>query len=202
MVMKALGLAALLVVATAWPAASQEEEAECHENESFVLIAYQRADEFTDFLVKAKSSPDQDIPCRFDPQPQDFTVSELDKTHSDDNRFYNFLAMKDDLLVVERVEGGVGITTSYVLMVDLKKRESSDEIGVSEELDEIDTASVSFWKHTHIQPNRKNCPKDYKVNGGVKYEGAMAFIQRKITLDLTSRKLSESAVLRCIVLAD
>lgn len=201
--LKFLSFVAVLLVASSAsvPSFATEEETECHGNAGYLIVGYERDGGYQDFLVKRRSSPSQDVPCEAVRGPEDFVISELDKTHTDDNRIYRFIALKDDLLVVEREEGSAS-TTSYLLMVDLKARASDDSIGSYHGVEGVDDSGVSFWVATDIKPTRRNCPKDYKYDGSAKYEHAQAFIMQKVKLDFASRKIVPSPSIKCEVLAD
>ncbi|WP_112661906.1 hypothetical protein [Microvirga flavescens] len=190
----------LLMITLPVLAVAGEASPQCYSNAGYLIVEYERNGEFPDFLVKPKSSSSQETPCRFDPQPQDF--SDLDTTHSDDDRTYRFVILKDDLLVVQR-DQGVGVTTSYLLTIDLKTRSSNDELGSPDEVDVVDDSHISFWQGTDIKPTKKNCPEYYNPAKLKKmFDDAIAVVQKRVTFDLSTRQLAEQSVTRCVALSD
>jgi len=187
---------AVLVVASLTSPPAWSSDPRCHENPTYFVVEHR-----ADVLAKAKTHPSQEIPCEFVPEARDFQTSRAREDDPDADRAYYFVALKDDLLVVEQVLGS-GVTEAALLTIDLKSRRISHELHAYDELESVDDSGVSFWTTTTIKPDEKNCPDDYKIDGSADHDHAQAFIQQKMTLDFASRTIIESPTTRCAVLAD
>lgn len=189
-----------LVSTVSQPVFALEEADECHENAYYAVMKYFRDAAYPDFMIRRKPALRSSSPCSLIIDPEDFRVGDLDKTYKAEGRAYRFVALKDNLLVVERQEGydGTGIYDTYLLIINLATHESSDELGIHTGIDKVEESRVSFWRRLEIRPTKENCPNNYKYDGDKEDDYAIAYMESRLTFDLSTQKLIKHPV-ECIV---
>lgn len=198
---KALGLAALLVLSAAWPASVQAEDLECHESKVYLVVERYRDDGFADFLTKKKPSPSTKIACAFSAKPKDFRPQEREPYA------FSFIALSGHYLALE-VSDTNGTQIPRVRIYDLDKQivlqdiEDVFEVGsVFEAAEGAPSDGFEVWLGTQIEPTKDNCAEHADDVGGDSSENQLVIL-RKATFDFPSLKIVESSERKCVSWAD
>lgn len=159
----------------------QSIQVECYESSKYFVIAKEvRGKVGTDFLIKYKSKPDENLLCDYTFGNNDFEIK---------NEWAEYFAgLKNDLLLLDSTTGP---GPSGLSIWDLFKRKKVYE-GSWSDPEESGNDTLVFWMETG-EASDDNCPelKEWKSNG---LGGA---IETKVILNLSSFNISKTSEKKC-----
>ena len=159
----------------------QSIQVECYESSKYFVIAKEvRGKVGTDFLIKYKSKPDENLLCDYTFGNNDFEIK---------NEWAEYFAgLKNDLLLLDSTTGP---GPSGLSIWDLFKRKKVYE-GSWSDPEESGNDTLVFWMETG-EASDHNCPelKEWKSNG---LGGA---IETKVILNLYSFNISKTSEKKC-----
>lgn len=174
--------AALLISTLAllgFAVSAQAQEAQCFQNEQFLVIAQERTDDVgTDFLVRAPAKGK--IKCEFVEAEGDFSIG-----NPDDPLWYAGLAGK--YLALTRSTGPDGDVVIY----DLDSRSKVVDVAADDDL-AVDEDRVVYWERV-AEGTDKTCPEfaEYQANG------LGAVIAEERVFDATTGEIAKTGESRC-----
>jgi hypothetical protein len=199
--LKALGLAALVVLAAASSSSAQAEDLECHESTEYLVVERYRDDGFADFLAKKKSSPSTKISCAFSAKPRDFRPQEREPYA------FSFIALSGHYLALELSDTN-GTQIPRVRIYDLDKKtvlqdiDDVFEIGnIFEPGEEPPSNGFEVWLGTQIEPTKDNCAEHADEIDSESSESQIVVL-RKAIFDFASLKVVENSEMKCVSWAD
>ena len=172
-------LVALAFIATALPALSQE--AQCFQNEHYLVIAQQRVAEVgTDFIIRPPAKGK--IACSFETRDGDIRIGEFE-----DPIYYRGLA--GPYLVLDRSTGPDGELVIYDL--DAGAFEPIVDVPVDDEI-LIDDRHILYWERTD-EGTAENCP-DFAEHQS---QGFGSVISEERVFDVATATISASGEWHC-----
>ncbi len=146
-------------------------ESDCVSNDKYFVIREDLVDSVgTNILIKYKTEIDQEYPCKYVENDNDFVLS---------NKFAEYVrALEGDFLITD---SGTGPPPRGLGVYDLVSRKKIFNDSYSKFLS-IKNNIISYWSPTDIVATEDNCPEFSEYSGF----GLGAGIDEHVTLDLTT----------------
>lgn len=155
---------------------------ECHDSSAYFVITKGRGSEVgSDILVKRKTSPVQQPECAYKKAAGDIEIADADAAY--------FLGLTGDYLLLDH---GTAPPPRGLTVYDLKqgKEVYSDRYNNPSAVGE---GTFTYWQPTKTTPTAENCPDLATWTS----QGLGAGIERRVTLDLATLKLTDLGETRC-----
>lgn len=193
------GAAALVLLAThlwAVPTLADPGDVECRESPGYLVVQRVRKDRRSDFLLKKKAHPSDEIPCAFTRQDGDFLIGGQGKE-------YSFVAQKDDVLVL-RHSSRKSRYGPHLKLIVLGERIMETDLGILSGVDRVNEKGVDLWMKIDTRPDKNNCPDYIDGSEGAdldKYindKDGPIYLIRKSFFDFASRKIVPGTETQCL----
>ncbi len=162
-------------------AITASDQINCYESTKYVIVAREvQGRTGTDFLVKYKINPEDQLACNYNPANGDFEIK---------NEWAEYFAgLKNDLLVLDSTTGP---GPSGLIIWDLRKRKKVYE-GSWADSEESGDNSLVYWMETG-EATHANCPELEKWRS----QGLDAAIETKVMLNLSNFRITKTNQTRC-----